>query len=122
MHPWVGCGFAGAQYEGSSICLAWVGGSMQMHSAGCWAWLKVQRGCIHVSGASVFLHVAFLIPCGVSSFSSLVHVSLQQAAGFTREKVEAARLLNGEDQRWHTFAFYHSGNVTVPALTQQEGS
>lgn len=91
MHSWVGCGFAGAQYEGSSFRLAWVGGSMQMHSAVCWAWLMVQRGCIHVSGASVFLHVAFLIPCGVSSFSSLVHVSLQQATGFTGEKVEAAR-------------------------------
>lgn len=75
-----------------------------------------------MSGASVFLHVAFLIPCGVSSFSSLVYVSLQQVAGFTREKVEAARLLNGEDQRWHTSAFYCSGNVTVPALTQQEWS
>lgn len=33
---------------------------------------------IHMSGASAFLHLAFLFPYGVSSFGNIVQISLQQ--------------------------------------------
>lgn len=113
--PW----FAGAQLESSSG-----GFALRVSHADLFSCMLGLRSSI----ASLICLVPwcsstwpFSFFCGVSSFSSLVKVSLSQVTGFTREKAEAARILKGEDQTWHRFCCISLiRKVILPAVTQEE--